>query len=71
MAIFAFSICTFWYVDARARSGRLEEARMTFEKMLTSQVFHLVYWTGLGIIGIVVGALVILFIWNAISQRRR
>jgi GH15 family glucan-1,4-alpha-glucosidase len=30
-----FSICTFWYVDALARSGRLEEARMTFEKMLT------------------------------------
>lgn len=26
---------------------------LTFEKMLTSQVFHLVYWTGLGIIGIV------------------
>lgn len=30
-----FSICTFWYVDALARSGRLEEARNTFEKMLT------------------------------------
>jgi GH15 family glucan-1,4-alpha-glucosidase len=30
-----FSICTFWYVDAMARSGRLEEARLTFEKMLT------------------------------------
>jgi GH15 family glucan-1,4-alpha-glucosidase len=30
-----FSICTFWYVDALARSGRLEQARMTFEKMLT------------------------------------
>ena len=30
-----FSICTFWYVDALARSGRLEEARLTFEKMLT------------------------------------
>jgi GH15 family glucan-1,4-alpha-glucosidase len=30
-----FSICTFWYVDALARSGRLEEARFTFEKMLT------------------------------------
>ena len=26
---------------------------LTFERMLTSQVFHLVYWTGLGIIGIV------------------
>jgi GH15 family glucan-1,4-alpha-glucosidase len=30
-----FSICTFWYVDALARSGRLEEAQLVFEKMLT------------------------------------
>jgi GH15 family glucan-1,4-alpha-glucosidase len=30
-----FSICTFWYVDALARSGRLEQARLTFDKMLT------------------------------------
>jgi GH15 family glucan-1,4-alpha-glucosidase len=30
-----FSICTFWYVDALARSGHLEQARLTFEKMLT------------------------------------
>jgi GH15 family glucan-1,4-alpha-glucosidase len=30
-----FSICTFWYVDALARSGRLEAAQLTFEKMLT------------------------------------
>ncbi|MGH2774853.1 MAG: glycoside hydrolase family 15 protein, partial [Actinomycetota bacterium] len=30
-----FSICTFWYVDALTRAGRLEEARLTFEKMLT------------------------------------
>ena len=30
-----FSMCTFWYVDALARSGRLDEARHTFEKMLT------------------------------------
>jgi GH15 family glucan-1,4-alpha-glucosidase len=30
-----FSICTFWYVDALARSGRLELARYVFEKMLT------------------------------------
>jgi GH15 family glucan-1,4-alpha-glucosidase len=30
-----FSICTFWYVEALARAGRLEEARMTFEKMAT------------------------------------
>ncbi|MGH3502093.1 MAG: glycoside hydrolase family 15 protein, partial [Nocardioidaceae bacterium] len=30
-----FSLCTFWYVDALARSGRLDQARLTFEKMLT------------------------------------
>ena len=30
-----FSICTFWYVEALARSGRLEQARYVFEKMLT------------------------------------
>jgi GH15 family glucan-1,4-alpha-glucosidase len=30
-----FSMCTFWYVDALARSGRLEQARLVFEKMLT------------------------------------
>jgi GH15 family glucan-1,4-alpha-glucosidase len=30
-----FSLCTFWYVDALARSGRLDEARLVFEKMFT------------------------------------
>jgi GH15 family glucan-1,4-alpha-glucosidase len=30
-----FSICTFWYVEALARAGRVDEARLTFEKMLT------------------------------------
>ena len=30
-----FSLCTGWYVDALTRSGRLDEARLTFEKMLT------------------------------------
>lgn len=30
-----FSLCTFWYVDALARTGELDEARLTFEKMLT------------------------------------
>jgi GH15 family glucan-1,4-alpha-glucosidase len=30
-----FSLCTFWYVDALARSGRLEDAALTFEKMHT------------------------------------
>jgi GH15 family glucan-1,4-alpha-glucosidase len=30
-----FSLCTFWYVGALAQAGRLEEARLTFEKMHT------------------------------------
>jgi GH15 family glucan-1,4-alpha-glucosidase len=30
-----FSICSFWYVDALARAGRLDRARYVFEKMLT------------------------------------
>lgn len=29
-----FSICTFWLVEALTRAGRLEEARLLFEKML-------------------------------------
>jgi GH15 family glucan-1,4-alpha-glucosidase len=29
-----FSMCTFWLSEALARAGRLEEARLTFEKML-------------------------------------
>jgi GH15 family glucan-1,4-alpha-glucosidase len=30
-----FSICTYWYVEALAMAGKLEEARLAFEKMLT------------------------------------
>src|SRR4029077_19851792 len=29
------TLCTVWYVDALARSGRLDEARLVFEKMHT------------------------------------
>jgi GH15 family glucan-1,4-alpha-glucosidase len=30
-----FNLCSFWYVEALTRAGRVEEARMVFEKMLT------------------------------------
>jgi GH15 family glucan-1,4-alpha-glucosidase len=30
-----FSICTFWYAEALARAGHLDDARLIFEKMLT------------------------------------
>ncbi len=31
----SFSICTFWLVEALARAGRVEQARLTFEQMLS------------------------------------
>jgi GH15 family glucan-1,4-alpha-glucosidase len=30
-----FNLCSFWYVEALTRAGRLQQARHTFEKMLT------------------------------------
>ena len=30
-----FNLCSFWYVEALSRAGKLEQARHTFEKMLT------------------------------------
>jgi GH15 family glucan-1,4-alpha-glucosidase len=30
-----FTLCSFWYVEALTRAGRLGQARRTFEKMLT------------------------------------
>ena len=30
-----FNMCTFWYVQALALAGRIDDARLTFEKMLT------------------------------------
>ena len=30
-----FSICTFWLVEALTRAGRIEEARLIFEQMLS------------------------------------
>lgn len=43
-----FSMCTFWYVEALARSGRVDDALVTFEKMLT-------YSTHLGLYGEEIG----------------
>ena len=31
----AFNICTFWYIDALAAIGRMDEARELFENMLS------------------------------------
>ena len=31
----SFSLCSFWLVECLTRAGRLEEARLVFEKMLT------------------------------------
>ncbi|MBI4030273.1 MAG: glycoside hydrolase family 15 protein [Proteobacteria bacterium] len=33
----AFTVCTYWYIDALAASGRVEEARKHFEWMLTKR----------------------------------
>ncbi len=33
----AFNICTFWYIDALARLGRIHEAREIFESMLAAR----------------------------------
>jgi GH15 family glucan-1,4-alpha-glucosidase len=30
-----FTICSFWYVECLARMGRLEEAQLAFEKLLS------------------------------------
>jgi GH15 family glucan-1,4-alpha-glucosidase len=30
----SFSMCTFWLVEAMTRAGRVDEARLIFEKML-------------------------------------
>ena len=46
-----FSLCTFWYVDALARAGRLEEAAMTFEKMHTYANHLQLYSEEIGLTG--------------------
>ena len=30
-----FNLCSFWYIEALTRAGRVDQARHTFEKMLT------------------------------------
>ncbi len=30
-----FSLCSFWYVEALTRAGRLDDARLALEKMFT------------------------------------
>jgi GH15 family glucan-1,4-alpha-glucosidase len=50
-----FSICTFWYVEALARAGRLEEARLAFEKMLTYANHLGLYGEQIGLTGEALG----------------
>ena len=46
-----FSLCTFWYVEALARAGRLEDARLTFEKMHTYANHLRLYSEEIGVTG--------------------
>jgi GH15 family glucan-1,4-alpha-glucosidase len=46
-----FSLCTFWYVDALARAGQLEEAQLTFEKMHTYANHLRLYSEEIGVTG--------------------
>ncbi|MGN6682020.1 MAG: glycoside hydrolase family 15 protein, partial [Streptosporangiaceae bacterium] len=46
-----FSLCTFWYVDALARSGRLTDAELVFEKMQTYANHLGLYSEEIGITG--------------------
>jgi len=46
-----FSLCTFWYVDALARSGRLQNAELVFEKMHTYANHLGLYSEEIGITG--------------------
>ncbi|HEX6932887.1 MAG TPA: glycoside hydrolase family 15 protein [Streptosporangiaceae bacterium] len=46
-----FSLCTFWYVDALARSGRLDDAELVFEKMQTYANHLGLYSEEIGITG--------------------
>jgi GH15 family glucan-1,4-alpha-glucosidase len=50
-----FSICTFWYVEALAQAGRLDEARLVFEKMLTYANHVGLYSEQIGLTGELLG----------------
>jgi GH15 family glucan-1,4-alpha-glucosidase len=50
-----FSICTFWYVEALAKAGRLDEARLAFEKMLTYANHLGLYGEQIGLTGETLG----------------
>jgi GH15 family glucan-1,4-alpha-glucosidase len=50
-----FSICTFWYVEALARAGRVDEARLAFEKMLTYANHLGLYGEEIGLTGEALG----------------
>ena len=50
-----FSMCTFWYVEALARAGRLDEARLVFEKMLTYANHLGLYSEEIGLTGELLG----------------
>jgi GH15 family glucan-1,4-alpha-glucosidase len=50
-----FSMCTFWYVEALARAGRLDEARLAFEKMLTYANHLGLYGEQIGLTGETLG----------------
>jgi len=50
-----FSICSFWYVEALARAGRVDEARLGFEKMLTFANHLGLYSEEIGLAGDLLG----------------
>jgi GH15 family glucan-1,4-alpha-glucosidase len=50
-----FSMCTFWYVEALAKAGSLDEARLAFEKMLTYANHLGLYGEQIGLTGEALG----------------
>ncbi len=46
-----FTLCTFWYVDALARAGRLNDARLIFEKIHTYANYLRLYSEEIGSTG--------------------